>query len=317
MKQAVLLVDGDMFLHRCLHIKSLHNFQNAEGEKTGIVYGTMNSVFKLLNTFNDYEVTDVYFLLSTGKSFRVNIDENYKFKSEKDQQTWTEVIPELGTSMGEYYQKQKDLVKSILPVFGVKVFWKHSYEADDLAAFLCQLDFQGKRKILVSDDYDWCHLVSKDTDVFRHTKEEYITLDNFEEVLGFKSPEFHCLYLSIIGGHDNIPGVLKGFGEVSAKKMIQALPDASINSIKEWAEKQTGKGRMFLEEEVISRLEKNIKLVNLLAVEFDQEFRRELKMKLRDQLTYDYQNIKNIISKYQFNSFLKYIENGDLFPLYN
>lgn len=317
MKPAVLLVDGDMFLHRSLHIKSLYNFTNSAGERTGILYGVLNSLFKLLDTFQGYEVTNICFLLTTGKSFRLSIDENYKFKSQKDQTTWTEILPELGMSRGEYYKRQKELVKTILPTFGIKVFWRPSFEADDIAAFLSKLDFQGKRKILISDDYDWCHLVSSEIDLFRFTKEDFITIENFEEILGIKSPELHCLYLSIIGGHDNIPGVLRGFGEVSARKMVNSLKDSTLPSILEWAEQQSGKARGFLEEEVHKRLEMNMKLVNLHGVQFDTEFRRDIKSKLVEKYTYNTEEMMKTIRKYDFNSFVKIIDNAKLFPLFS
>lgn len=303
MKPAVLIIDGDMYLHRCLHTSQLRKFKTREGIRTGILYGVLNSVFRLIQTFDQHEISSVYFLLSTGTSFRTKIDPKYKFKEQKDKDIWNEHDEDLGCSLGVFYQEQKNLVRELLPLFGIKVFWEDTFEADDIASFLSQMNLFGKRKILVSDDYDWCQLVSEESDIFRATKEQYITLENFQEHLGLQTPKHFCYYLSIIGGHDNIPGALKGFGEVGAKKMLSSLEECSTSSISNWASKQTGKAKGFLDETTIQRLETNIKLVDLLSVEFTPELRSRTKSILLEKLEYNNNLIVETLQKYEFSSF--------------
>ena len=315
-QQAVLILDGDMYLHRCLHIQKLREFKTIDGTRTGILYGVLNSIFRLIDTLRDFDIKGVYFLLSTGTSFRVNIDEKYKYREPKENDEWSMHDPQLGYSKGEFYKTQKELVKEILPVFGIKVMWEYTYEADDLAAFLVRMNLFNKRKILVADDYDWCQLVSEDVDLYRATKEEYVTHENFEEVLGIKSPIHHCLYLSILGGHDNIPGVLPGFGDVGARKMLAELKEPTLEAILEWADQQKKKGRGFLEEEVQLRLKKNLELVDLSKVEFDSNFRMKMKQIVLGNLEYNSSLIVSVLKRYEFASFANLIDSLKLKNLF-
>lgn len=303
MKQGVLLIDGDMYLHRCIYVPKLREFRTKDGVRTGILYGVLNSLFGILDSLSQHNIVEVYFLLSTGKSFRVAIDENYKLRPEKPDDTWNQHDEILGCSMGEFYKEQKDLVKSILPKLGIKVLWENSYEADDLAGFISRMNLENKRKILVSDDYDWCQLVKDDVDIFRATKQEYISLENFQEVLEVESPKHHCLYLSILGGHDNIPSVLKGFGQVSVKKMLSELSTPTIEGIQSWSTMQRGKGKLLGTDEVISRLKLNLELVDLSKVNFDLDSRTRIKTKILERLDYSQNEINDIIQRYEFYSF--------------
>ena len=316
MKQAVLILDGDMYLHRCLHIQKLREFKTSNGTRTGILYGVLNSIFRLIDTLKDFQITGVYFLLTTGTSFRVNIDEKYKYREPKENDEWTMHDPQLGSSKGEFYKTQKELVKETLPIFGIKVLWEYTYEADDIAAFLVRMNLFNKRKILVSDDYDWCQLVSTEVDLFRATKEDYITHENFEEILGIKSPVHHCLYLSILGGHDNIPGVVRGFGEVGTRKMLAELREPTPEAILEWAEAQKKKGRGFLEEECQQRLKTNLELVDLTKVQFNSEFRMKMKTQVLENLEYNSNLIFNVLKKYEFTSFANLIDSLKLKNLF-
>lgn len=309
MKQAVLVLDGDMFLHKSLHVESLKRLENSNGEKTGIIFGVLKSVLRLLECFRDLKIKHICFCVSTGNSFRVQIESTYKHRTEKDRLMWTEHKEELGSSLGVYFKTQKEILKKLLPLFGVKVFSEHGYEADDIASFLSQLEFNSETiKILVSDDYDWCHLINESVHLFRFSKEDYITKENFKETLGIETPELHCLYLAMVGGHDNIKGVLKGFGEVSVKKMLSGLESANVESVVNWAKNQTGKAKELSNEETISKLKTNLQLVNLLGIDFPFEFRMKMKSILNQKLEFKNNEIFDTLRRYEFKSLLRMLD---------
>jgi DNA polymerase-1 len=202
----IVLLDSHAILHRAYH--ALPEFSKANGEPTGALYGLILMVLKI----NDLLKPD--YIIATrdlpGKTVRHESFEAYKATR---------------AQIDDALIKQLKQAPDIFKAFGIPVYEKPGYEADDMLGTIARET--GKRSdletIIATGDSDTLQLVGPRTRVFMiRTGISDTVIYDTEEVkakYGF-GPEYVVDYKGIVGDtSDNIPGV-PGVGAGSASKLI-------------------------------------------------------------------------------------------------
>lgn len=205
----LVLIDSNALVHRAFHALP-PTLTSPKGVLTNAVYGFTSVLLKMLKDLKPDYIAATYDL--AGPTFRHEEFEEYKAHREK--------------APDELY-RQIPLTKDILKTFGIPIYEKQGFEADDLIGALAE---KGKKEkdvqvIIVTGDLDTLQLVDKNK-VVVFTLRKGLTdtvLYNEEEVkkrygLG---PEQVTDFKGLKGDpSDNIPGV-PGIGEKTASALIQ------------------------------------------------------------------------------------------------
>ena len=72
----LILVDGSSYLYRAFHALERADLRNSQGEPTGAVYGVVNMLRKLIETYQPSHMAVVFD--ARGKTFRDDIYPEYK-----------------------------------------------------------------------------------------------------------------------------------------------------------------------------------------------------------------------------------------------
>jgi len=211
-----VIIDGNAIVHRAYH--ALPPLTTKEGVMVNAVYGFTSMLLKVYQDFKpDYLAVsfDV-----AGGTFRDQLYTGYKAKRVKADQDLYDQIP---------------LVYEVVRSFGIPIYTKEGYEADDVigTAVTIVKEHSAKNKkqpvqsIIVTGDMDMLQLVEDDVvDAYLLRKGlsdfELYNEAKVEERYGF-GPRYVVDYKSLRGdASDNIPGV-PGIGEKTAKELIQAV----------------------------------------------------------------------------------------------
>jgi 5'-3' exonuclease len=144
----------------------------------------------------------------------------------------------------EEVARLKDLnrasIKSVLRRAGIPVVQHPDWEADDQVARLSEffLD-RGEKVVAVTSDSDYFQLCAKGVDVYRPFHNETVDAAEFSRKFGFPV-DFYVLYLALCGTHNAVPGI-PGIGPKGATKVVQSLPEPTLESLREWAKLNKGK----------------------------------------------------------------------------
>lgn len=199
----ILIVDGNGLACRAFSVLQL---RNEKGESTSVAYGVLNMIRSIMGK---YEFDDVCVCWDwKGSNSKKEKYPEYKKKR-----------PNKDNNFSGLEAQIEDLIK-ILPHFGIKQLRRKGVEADDIIGLLTiELQKLGKRVLILSSDKDMFQLIDKGMDVYYPPKDILLTKENFEAELGMK-PENWIFYRTLVGDvSDNIKG-LKGFGEVTSKKLL-------------------------------------------------------------------------------------------------
>jgi len=183
---------------------ALPNLRNKEGFPTGLLTGFANFIYSLKSELeSDYIL---FALDAKGKTFRHDIDENYKGTRPEAPQDLKEQLP---------------VAISWIDKMGFKCYSKVGYEADDVIASAVRFAKKNGIKVrIVSHDKDLYQLIDDDTvTLYDPIKKSDINEQRCLEKFGVH-PSLIGDYLSIVGDSaDNIPGV-KGIGAKGAKTLL-------------------------------------------------------------------------------------------------
>lgn len=202
----LVLIDGHAILHRAYH--ALPPLTTKEGKPINAVYGL---VTMLLRIIQDLEPTHIAVAFDRKEpTFRKEAFEDYQAHR-----------PE----MDEDLDIQFEYARKTLKAFGIPIFSKAGYEADDVIGALAE---QAQKKteeiIIVTGDQDLLQLVNGKVKVFLPSRgvtqgKIYGTKDVVEK-LGV-TPEQVVDYKALVGDpSDNYPGV-KGIGPKTAEKLLK------------------------------------------------------------------------------------------------
>ncbi len=277
MTKKLILIDGHALVHRAFHALP-PTLSSPTGVLTNAVYGFTAVLIKAIKDIKpDYMVAT--FDLA-GPTFRHEEFADYKAHREKAPDELHEQVP---------------LVKEVLKAFGIPIFEKAGFEADDVIGSVCEKTRKIKdlQTIIATGDMDTLQLVQDDKVVvltLRKGVTDTVTY-NEEEVkkrYGLK-PEQMVDYKGLKGDpSDNIPGV-PGVGEKTASALIQTFGTLE-NLYERISKKDKAKIKPPLSEKLVQRLMENkdlalfskklstiIKDVNIDFKIEDAEWRKKMK----------------------------------------
>jgi len=219
-RKKIVLID-------CLntYIRSMFNVPISRGDGTyiGGVYGTLNSIFHIINALDPYRVIvlwdgrycnnkrrDVYKSYKSGRNIKGLFESIRKLRGMTD-------IEEVQKN----YKMQLELIRRCLDQMGIGQILNVSYiEADDMAGIIYRYteNDDDTSLILYSADADWKQLISEKNYLYHPMKKRLIG----KEELGIH-PQNISLTKCILGDpSDNIDGI-KGVGEKTLYKLIPQL----------------------------------------------------------------------------------------------
>jgi DNA polymerase-1 len=213
-KNPFILVDGSSYLFRAYH--ALPPLTTAKGLPTGAIYGVVNMLRKLINTYHPEKMAVVFD--SKEKNFRHALYEPYKANR---------------TVMPDELQHQIEPLHAIIQAMGLPLVVIPGIEADDIIGTLAeQAKASGLFTLISTGDKDFAQLVCEEIflintmsdDIFDRTR----VIEKFEV-----PPEQIIDYLTLIGDTvDNVPGIPK-VGPKTAVKWLQtygSLQEIVVNA---------------------------------------------------------------------------------------
>ncbi len=208
-KKVLVLIDSNALIHRAFH--ALPPLTKKDGTPTGAVYGYALTLLNVLEQIKPDYIAATFDL--KGPTFRHDKYEHYKATRKKAPDELYAQIP---------------LVKDLLRSYGIEIFEKEGFEADDVIGTLAKKGNlgvpEGLRKVIVTGDMDALQLVDDDVSVFTLRKgiKDTVIYDETAVKARYElSPAQIVDYKAIRGDvSDNIPGV-KGIGDKGATNLLK------------------------------------------------------------------------------------------------
>ncbi len=205
-KKTLVLIDSNALIHRAFH--ALPPLTKKDGTPSGAVYGYALTLLSVMDQLKPDFIAATFDL--PGPTFRHEQYKEYKATRAKAPDELYEQIP---------------IVKDLLRAYGIPIYEKKGYEADDVIGTLTKDPKLEKKvdSIIVTGDLDALQLVDDDTKVFTLRKgiKDTVIYDAEGVMERFHvSPEQIVDYKALRGdASDNIPGV-KGIGEKTAVDLL-------------------------------------------------------------------------------------------------
>ena len=242
-KNRLYLIDATAFCYRAFY--ALSGLTTSFGQPTNAIYGFTVILNKIIK---EYKPEFLAICLDVSRdTFRQKKFADYKIQR---------------PPMPEGLVSQMPLIKEIISAYGIAIFEKEGFEADDIIATLTKKAHQKSLEVtIISSDKDMLQLVDDHTSVFSPYKNEGIIYDTKKvyQRFGIKPPQIPDIIALMGDSVDNIPGI-PGIGEKTAVELINnfsSLKNLLKNSDKIKQEK--------LKKTVTENIEK-IKLNSELAI---------------------------------------------------
>ena len=260
----LILIDGNALVHRAFH--ALPPLTSPRGIVTNAVFGFSSILLKTIKEMKPDYIAAAFDL--AGPTFRHEKFAEYKIHRERAPQELYDQIP---------------LAKEVLEAFGIPVYEKQGFEADDLIGTLAtevkkNPPAGGVQIIIATGDLDTLQLVDgKRVVVFTLKKGVSDTVVYDEEAVmaryGLK-PEQLNDYRGLKGDpSDNIPGV-PGIGEKTAAVLIKDF--GSLDNLYRALEKKKTDGGLSpkLAEKLLKNKEQAFfsKQLSMLVIDLDVDF---------------------------------------------
>jgi DNA polymerase-1 len=227
----LIIIDANSVIHRAYH--ALPPLTTKKGELVNAVYGFLLVFLKAIREFQPDFIAACFDF--PAPTFRSKVYKKYKAKRPP--------APE------ELYQ-QIPKVKEILKVFGVSIFEKEGFEADDLISTIANSArkkqiFPKIETIILSGDLDTLQLINPQTKVYtlRRGVKDVILYDEKQVQERFQglSPKQLLDFKALRGDpSDNIPGVT-GVGEKTAIELL--LKFGSLENLYKEIDKNSEKAK--------------------------------------------------------------------------
>lgn len=218
MMKKLVLIDGNALVHRAYH--ALPPLTTKKGELVNAVYGFISIFLKVIKELKPDYLAVTFDLV--GPTFRHQEYEKYKATRQKAPQ--------------ELYD-QLARVKEFVGVFGVPIYEKEGFEADDVIGTIVSKQTETEN-VIVTGDLDTLQLVGKNTKVYTSRKglKDEIIYDSAEIMKRYElQPSQLIDYKSLRGDpSDNIPGA-PGVGEKTAISLLKQF--GSIDELYQKIEK--------------------------------------------------------------------------------
>jgi DNA polymerase-1 len=242
-KNRLYLIDATAFCYRAFY--ALSGLSTSFGQPTNAIYGFTVILNKIIKEHKP-EFLAICFDVSRD-TFRQKKFADYKMQR---------------PPMPDNLSSQIPLIKEIISAYGIAIFEKEGFEADDIIATLTKKAHdKGLEVTIVSSDKDILQLVDDNTSVFSPYKDEGIIYDTKKvyQRFGVRPPQIPDIIALMGDSADNIPSI-PGIGEKTAVELINnfsSLKNLLKNSDKIKQEK--------LKKTVTENIEK-IKLNSELAI---------------------------------------------------
>ncbi len=303
-RKKLIVIDCNALIHRAFH--ALPPLTTKNKEAVNAVYGFLLVFLKAIKEFNpNYVVATFDF---PAKTFRHKEYKEYKATRVK--------APE------ELYQ-QIPKVKGVLEKFGVPIYEKEGYEADDLIGTISNIASGSNQSvpeietIILTGDYDALQLINSRVNVYalsRGVKEAVLfNEEKVKEKYGGLVPEQLVDFKALRGDpSDNIPGVF-GIGEKTAIMLIGKFKtlenlykelesnSPKIQELKESVRKKLSENK---EKAFISKMLSQIKYDT--PIDFDLDKCR--------WGSYDKEDVLAMLNDYEFRSLISRLPGAKLEP---
>lgn len=286
-KKKLYLIDATALCYRAFY--ALGALSTSFGQPTNAVYGFLNMLRKIIKEHKpDY----------LAACFDVSRD-TFRLKKFKDYKAQRPPMPD-GLST------QIPLIKEIIKGYGIALFEKEGFEADDIIATLAKKARQKALDVVViSSDKDMLQLVDEGVEVYSPYKDEGIYYDTFKVKERFGvDPELIPDIIALMGDSvDNIPGV-KGIGEKTAIQLITEYGSLErLLESKEKIKQEKLREALGSSEEMIRVNYELAKLDSGVDIDFDQE-----RLKTGEP---DTKELYRIFKQLEFKRFLKELPQGE------
>ncbi len=294
-RKKMIIIDGNALIHRSFHALPL-SMSTKEGKVVNAVYGFASVLIKALREFKpDYAVLT---LDKKGPTFRHLKYDQYKAQREKAPDELYEQIP---------------LVKDLASAFGLPIYEKEGFEADDLIGTIVKKTDDDIQKIIVTGDLDPLQLVDEQTRVYTMSRglSESILFDEKQVQDKFEIPIESLIDFKALTGDpsDNIPGV-KGIGEKTAKELIKRF--GSLEEI--YKEVDGNPETEKIKPRIVGLLKKHKSDAYLSKelVTIRKDLDIDLDLEKANLKNLDQEELLDIFSKLEFKSLLPRVKDLDL-----
>lgn len=210
-KNTLIIIDSNSLIHRAFH--ALPSLTVKNGMQTGAIYGFLLAFFKALKDFHPDFVVATFDV--SGPTFRHREYKQYKADRPKMPSELVQQIPK---------------IKEILKLFGVPIFEKQGFEADDIIGTISRAVSKKQTSteieiIILSGDKDIFQLINAQTKAYNLKKGVKNTalydIEKIKEDYEGLLPEQLLDFKGLRGDpSDNIPGV-PGIGKKTGIKLIK------------------------------------------------------------------------------------------------
>ncbi len=240
----LVLIDGHALVHRAFHALP-QTLASPTGVLTNAVYGFTSVLIKAIKDIRPDYIVATFDL--AGPTFRHEEFAEYKAHREKAPDGLHEQVP---------------VVKEVLRAFGIPIFEKEGFEADDLIGSIAEKTRKEKdlQTIIATGDLDTLQLVEDDKVVvltLRKGVTDTVLYDEKEVKNRYGLEPDQLVDFKGLKGDpsDNIPGV-PGIGEKTASVLIQKFGD--LDNLYKQIEKTAGKKtKDALSEKLVQKLTEN------------------------------------------------------------
>lgn len=278
----LILIDGNAILHRAYH--ALPPLTTKRGEPINAVYGFISM---LLRVIQDLKPTHIVVTFDRKEP-------TFRHKEYKDYQAHR---PPTDKDLVSQFEK----VRRVVEAFGIPVYDKAGFEADDVIGTLAkQAEKILEETIIVTGDKDILQLVTKKTKVYLPVRglsdTKLMEAEDVVEKMGVRPDQIDD-YKALVGDpSDNYPGV-PGIGPKTATKLLAEYETVekvykNIDKIQESIAKKLKKGKKLA---VVSK--KLATIVTNVPVKLDVEKSGKWKVNSKNAL--------NLFAEYGFKTLAK------------
>lgn len=229
-QQRWVIIDGTGLLHRSYH--AFKDTRGPDGHPTGVVYGTLLLINKILRALDKPDHAIVVFDHPSGSLYRKALYQDYKSQRQE---------------RAEEISKQEPWVRTFLTASGIPVVSMYGVESDDVMAAIAKKESHDKKIAIVSSDKDMAQIVGGNVFWFTIDKNERngikrMTSKAISEKFGVPPKQMRD-FLALQGdASDNIPGI-RGVGKKTASKILKEF--SSIKNLYEQISNDTnGKNKL-------------------------------------------------------------------------
>ncbi len=283
----LLIIDASGYLYASYH--AIQNMTNSKGESTNALFGFVNSVAKILNSFDTDHIVVVF---DGPRSIQARKELYADYKATRKETP--KDLPYQIAWAKEYCQLKG------LPSVEIE-----GVEADDtMASIAVWAAEKGNEVLICTNDKDLCQLVD-DKIKLVHTRKDnkIIGAEEVEEIHGVP-PSLIKDYLAIIGDtSDNVPG-LPGFGPKTASALLKEF--GSLEKILEHPEKVPGAKK---QETLRNSKEEALLSKKLVTVHLDVPFEKSHSLFKIEPA--DNEGLRDFFTRLDFHSMLKTLPSSE------